>query len=212
MIYEFPDESEPIRQGDIFYPIPNLTIDLDQIPILDKEGVPEVKKWEELSEFPSSATIAIGQAWGIVASQDCDTARSQTISLFTISPIEITTGNKDEYKDKSAHWWMERITKKSKIDRDKWFYLPPDAQLGFSERMVVVFQNILQLQRANLDSRKEILRKGRLNKEADEHFRESIAQFFRRYPYNEWYPLNKEEFEAYAEDKKEFIPPYPWQF
>ncbi|MBM4082926.1 MAG: hypothetical protein FJ278_24680 [Planctomycetes bacterium] len=41
------------------------------------------------------------------------------------------------------------------------------------------------------------LRKGRLNPIADEHFRERIAEFFRRYPYDEWYPLDQREF---AED------------
>jgi len=55
------------------------------------------------------------------------------------------------------------------------------------------------------------LRVGRLNQEATEHFRETLAQYFRRYPYNEWYPLTPDEFREYAVDSPELIEPYPWQ-
>jgi len=40
---------------------------------------------------------------------------------------------------------------------------------------------------------------------------EALAHFFRRYAYNEWYPLTKEEFAAYAADCPEPVAPYSWQ-
>jgi hypothetical protein len=53
---------------------------------------------------------------------------------------------------------------------------------------------------------------GRLNDVATEHFRESLGQFYRRYPYNEWYPLTPEEAAAYADAKKlEAVELYEWQ-
>lgn len=45
---------------------------------------------------------------------------------------------------------------------------------------------------------------------AYEHYREKIAEYFRRYPYDEWYPLSKEEFKVYN-DEKGPVEPFPWQ-
>jgi len=61
-----------------------------------------------------------------------------------------------------------------------------------------------------MDLRK--FRVGTLNSVANEHFRECLGHFFRRYSYNEWYPLTQEQFLAYRESKKsEEITPYEWQ-
>jgi len=60
-------------------------------------------------------------------------------------------------------------------------------------------QNILQLRLA------------RLNQIAVEHFRERLSEYYRRYPYDEWYPLDKAEFEEYRRDKPEPTEPFPWQ-
>ena len=53
-------------------------------------------------------------------------------------------------------------------------------------------------------------RRARLNAVADEHFRERIGEFFRRYPYDEWYPLNEREFAAYQSDYPD-AQAFPWQ-
>jgi hypothetical protein len=54
------------------------------------------------------------------------------------------------------------------------------------------------------------LRKGRLNITAYEHFRERIAEFYRRYPYDEWYPLDKAEMETYKNEYPDATL-FPWQ-
>lgn len=53
-------------------------------------------------------------------------------------------------------------------------------------------------------------RKGRLNSIADEHFRERIGEYFRRYPYDEWYPLNQDELAEYKKNHPDTVP-FPWQ-
>jgi hypothetical protein len=54
------------------------------------------------------------------------------------------------------------------------------------------------------------LRRARLNDVAEAHFRERIAEFFRRYAYDEWYCLDAAELAAYIEENPE-ANPYPWQ-
>jgi len=95
----------------------------------------------------------------------------------------------------------------------KWFYLPPDPTIGFMDRMAVDFLSTLRVSRGDLENARH-LRRGRLNTVADEHFRERLAEFFRRYPYNEWYAFNKQEFEAYRTghpQEQELIVPYDYQ-
>lgn len=66
--------------------------------------------------------------------------------------------------------------------------------------------------RMTLEDLKKLLRfrKGRLNDVADEHFRERLSEFFRRYPYDEWYPLNLEELNEYKKGNPD-IELLPWQ-
>ncbi len=215
MIYDYPSPEEPIKQGDIFHPLPFLTFDLDTLPVINRsDNSAEPKKWEDIDGFPKSVITSIQQRWGIVASQDCDTSNSENISFFTIRPFSTLGGVQDFTEEKDAKWWMNKLLNKIRSEGIKWFYLPADERIGFSARQIVVFEEVFQVPRKSLESRKA-LRKGRLNSIADEHFRETLAQFFRRYPYNEWYPLSKPEFEEYKKKRKEGdgidIKPYPWQ-
>lgn len=208
MIYDFPEISEPIRQGDIFYPIPSMAYDLDRMSVIQEDGAIEVKSWDDVDSNIESVALSLKKEWAIVASQDCDNIRSPAISFFVIKPLpEIR--NPTEFQSYTPKSWMKWVTKKS-MESGKLFYLPQDERIGFVDRMMVVFQNVIQVPRESIESRKN-LRKGRLCEVADEHFRESIAQFFRRYPYNEWYPLVGEEFSEYQQNNTEIIQPYPWQ-
>jgi hypothetical protein len=54
------------------------------------------------------------------------------------------------------------------------------------------------------------LRQGRLNDIATAHFRERIAEFYRRYAYNEWYPFSPDELAEYKKDYPD-ADAYPWQ-
>jgi len=206
VIYEAVNIEEPVRQGDIFYPVPFITINLNKLAIVDKEGHEQVSNWLDSKDNKEIIVkTAIKPMWGIVATQDCDAEHSPYISLFEIRPFsEVTT-----FSPKSPKKWMELITKKSRMFA-KWFYLPQDNDFGFADKMAVNFLVLFQVSREGLMKNIKELRKGRLKEVAYEHYRESIAQLFRRYPYDEWYSLNKGEFSEYKE-RKGSIEPFPWQ-
>lgn len=67
----------------------------------------------------------------------------------------------------------------------------------------------IRLRRAELEGLRN-LRPARLNDVADEHFRERISQFFRRYPYDEWYALERDEMALYKNEYPD-AEPFPWQ-
>jgi len=142
----------------------------------------------------------------IVATQDCDALRSPDITLCEIR--EFREVERKSKETTAAKKWKDILTQHARINQ-KWFYLPPDDQIGFDKKMAVDFLVTIRVPREDLEEIRS-LRRGRLNKMADEHFRERLTEFFRRYPYDEWYPLNKEEF---AEYKKEYpdVVPFAWQ-
>jgi len=74
----------------------------------------------------------------------------------------------------------------------------------------VDFMVTLRVPREGLEGLRSSSRKARLNAVASEHFRERIGEFFRRYPYDEWYALNAEEMEAYRMEYPDAIP-FAWQ-
>jgi len=101
------------------------------------------------------------------------------------------------------------VTQHARINQ-KWYYLPPDPNLGF-DRMAADFTSVFEVPREMLEKHLETLRLGRLNDEvAWPHFRERVSQFFRRYPYDEWYPLSSEEVDLYERTRSK-VPRYSWQ-
>ena len=189
----------PIRQGDIFYPLPYAEISLTNIQLLKKDGQEihalKVSNWDGIrDEKEIVVSTALGKTWGIVATQNCDASRIPDISLFQIEPyqnINRTPPKESDYKS-----WISIITDRS-CKNVSLFYLPVDDRLGISNRMVVNFHKVFHLPRLDLLENIK-LRKGRLTKVAYEHYRECIAQYYRRYPYNEWYSLNKAEAAFYV--------------
>ncbi len=210
LIYEFPDTSSPIRQGDIFRALPRVELSLQDLSVVLEDQQTEVVSWEVLRHNPEPLTAIVGlrSVWAIVITQDCDTIRAPDISLCEVKPFVDVV--KLAFEPKNAKEWVEQL-KRQAILNLKWFYLPPDPTIGFSERMAVDFLATIRIQRVDLEESRH-LRGGRLNVTADEHFRERLAEYFRRYPYNEWYPFNKDEFDAYkAKYPGESITPYPYQ-
>ncbi|MGC8623939.1 MAG: hypothetical protein ACP5VQ_01580 [Phycisphaerae bacterium] len=208
MIYDFPDAQSPIRQGDIFLRLPRVDISMETIPVLGEDNSPRQVTWSEIAENeqPTTVIAAIRSVAAIVATQDCDAMRAADITLCEIGPfIEVYPGAKNAKNEKG---WISIITQHARANL-KWFYLPPDRKLGFDEKMAVNFMATLRLNREELE-RIRNQRVGRLNDEAEAHFRERISEFFRRYPYDEWYALTKDEFAAYASNYPE-ASPRPWQ-
>lgn len=207
MIYSPVSLSDPICQGDIFIGLPRIEISLKSMIIVDEVGK-RVVNWVDIAQNEESKNIIVPvrPVIAIVVTQNCDAIRSRDITLCEIRQFkEVELKCKDTQKAKA---WKDIITQQSKINL-KWFYLPPDESIGLSNKMAVDFIVTIRLPRIELEEMKH-LRKGKLNEIANAHFRERISEFFRRYPYDEWYPLNKEELEVYTSDYPE-IKPYPWQ-
>jgi len=208
MIYDYPAPNEPLRQGDIFVGLPRVEISLKRVPVLTDDGDRIETAWDDLVNEgkPVTAVLAVRPVMGIIASQDCDASHIPDITLCEILGFrEVEHKAKDTTSSKS---WVRIITQHCRLNQ-KWFYLPPDAKMGFQEKMGVQFYVTIRLPRQDLEDMRR-LRKGRLNELARAHFRERIAEFFRRYPYDEWYPLNQDELAEYKRDHPD-AEPFPWQ-
>lgn len=173
---------------------------------------PYLTTWRDATDEspgqPITALVAIEPVTAIVITQNCDAARAKYISLATIDDYLEATG-KVKSQPRTPKKWADHITRSSR-ESLRLFYLPADPSIGLPARMAVDFCNIIRIPRLDLESMRD-RRIAKLKHVATEHFRETLAQFFRRYPYNEWYPLNKEEFEAYAEHSPAAVEPYDWQ-
>lgn len=207
MIYEPLETTAPLRQGDIFVSLPRIDISLERVVVMGEDGE-RVASWKDLVDRNEqlSIVVPIQPVAAIVATQDCDATRSRDITLCEIRPFHLV-----DAKAKSAtapKSWKSILTQHARLNQ-KWFYLPPEPFIGFSEKMAVDFLVTLRVSRLDLTNL-YTLRKGRLNEVANKHFRERIGEFFRRYPYDEWYALDKDEL---AEYQKEYlgIEPFPWQ-
>ncbi len=211
MIYAFPGIEEPIRQGDIFVNLPRIEISLSKIPVLLEDDQTVEMPWSDIavSQQPVTAIFSAKPVTSIVISQNCDAARAPDITLCEIKQFyEVEPNCKNTTSPKS---WQSQIVQQARKNQ-KWFYLPVDKDIGFETKMGVDFLSTLRLPRVDLEHYRNF-RKGRLNEVAKEHFRERIAEFYRRYPYDEWYSLNQDEFKAYLSDKHNdpSIKAFPWQ-
>jgi hypothetical protein len=227
MIYEIVPDGEPLRQGDIFKQLPRVDVSLSELVVLAQDAEsseidirpmswPDVLRDEEVSEQTDEngestnlvrAVLPVTSIAAIIVTQDCDAVRADDISLCQITPLAAVHGGSAALN--SPKKWAKFLTQQAS-DHVRWLYLPADTEFGFSERMAVDFRSIIRLPREDLEGLKN-LRVGRLRKEAYEHFREKVAHFFRRYAYDPWYPLTKDEFVAYVGEYDEPVKPYPWQ-
>lgn len=207
MIYETPELTDSIRQGDIFCGLPLIEINLREVDVVESDGITR-RSWHEIARMGTDvvATLGVAPVTAIVITQDCDALHARDISLCQVKPFGDVDGDAKNAKDTKG--WVRVITRQARLNL-KWFYLPEDGALGFSDKRAADFFTVLRVSRENLMEYRS-LRKRRLNEEAVCHFRERLAHFFRRYPYNEWYPLNAEEF-SYYKQRYPDAEPYPWQ-
>ena len=208
MIYEYPDAEQPIRQGDVFAMLPRVDISLKTMLVIDEGSEPFETTWTDIiaNEEEITAILPVRSVTAIVATQDCDAVRSRDITLCEIRTFSDVEGISKGIT--SPEKWMKILIRQAKVNQ-KWFYLPPDERIGFAGKMGVDFLLPIRVPRKDLEDVRH-LRKGRLSDLAEAHFRERIGEFFRRYAYDEWYPLNREEFVAYEKDHPG-SKPFNWQ-
>jgi hypothetical protein len=210
MIYVAASPDAPLQQGDVFRTIPKVRVTLTNIPYAEGEEI-KVANWPQIvaDHQDVQGFFKVEQTFAIVLTPDCDSLRAEVIALAEIRKFADVEGNA---KDATAPKSLARIITQHARINQKWFYLPPDALTGFGERMAVDFRSVISIPRADLEAARA-MRVARLVSPAIEHFRERLGEFYRRYPYDEWYPLNPDEFAAYRADKKDNpdIKPFPWQ-
>lgn len=222
-MYSKSNINEPIRQGDIFRWLPKIDVVLGEalLPIItetNEMGEKEVDWFQLAQTLISTGTtsdngvkrvaVTVKSVYGIVISQDCDAARGENIVFAEIKPLKEIKMFRD-MKEPPAPSSVIKMVKEHTQKNQKWFFLSDSRDLGFERKMGVDFDSIFEVKREMLIRHIEPLRIGRLEDEvAWPHFRERVAEFFRRYPYNEWYPLNAEEARVYEEDQKSSNPDY----
>lgn len=207
MIYEIPDEEIPISQGDIFINLPLTINNLNDIIVIDDEGEIETNWLTIRDRKRSIVKSVIKPAIGILASQNCDASRQPYLTFFKIDTFRDIIGERN--MPGNVKKWVSMITQRSRIN-PAWFYLPSDPEIGFDEKMAINFNNVFQIQRDIITENISDFRIGSLNEEALNHYRNSISHYFLRYAYNEWYPLNREEFTEY-QNNYSGTEPYPYQ-
>lgn len=212
MLYRRPIVNEPIRQGDIFRAVPKIDFNPSNATLVDESGYSR-------TSWPLSATetddeedltflVVVRPVTAIVVTQDCDALRQEFLTLCEINDFRIVERKAEKTKD--AKGWVSLITRQARVNL-KWFYLPPDPSVGFSIKMAVDFRSTLSVQRGTLEDMVQEFRVASLTRIAREHFRERLSEFLRRYPYDEWYSLNREEFQAYQRQLRDVVQPFPWQ-
>ena len=150
MIYDPVDVKEPLRQGDVFVGLPRIDISLDSVLLVDESGERQVS-WKDihLSQDPITAIVPIRSVAAIVATQDCDAGRSPDITLCEIRNFKDVEGkSRDTTKAKA---WKNILTQHARINQ-KWFYPPPDASVGFAEKMAADFLVTIRLPRKDLEN------------------------------------------------------------
>ena len=209
MIYERVEAEAPICQGDLFVHVPRVDLSFGKLLLIDEDTEqPKEAAWDELNPRDRvAAVLPIISVAGVVVTQNCDAARGHYICLAQIDTFLEATGRTAPATPKK---WKNLITENNRSS-PRFFYLPADAEFGFAEPMVADFRIILRVPRADLATLRTNRRVGRLNTVATDHFRENLSYFFRRYAFNEWYPLTRDQFQAYVADSGETVDPYPWQ-
>jgi hypothetical protein len=101
MIYDFPEPSSPIGQGDIFFGVPILDLTDDELPVIDDEGNARTLPWETFASASESvsAIISVRPTIAIVGTQECDALRAPNITLLEVRPFrDVERKSKDTSK------------------------------------------------------------------------------------------------------------------
>lgn len=190
----------------MFAGVPLIDVALSALPVVCGDAVRELP-WSDIATPESEHQVVayVRSVRAIVISQDCDAARHD-VTLCEVRPFADV--HRPSANTTSPKKWVSVITQHSRMNQ-AWFYLPPDECVRFDERMGVDFEVTLRVSHEDIQQLR-CSRLGRLNDVARAHFRERIAEYYRWYPYDEWYALRAEELAAYREQHGD-VAAYPWQ-
>jgi len=219
-------ESQGLGQGDIFKHLPFFDLKSNEVINIVPENTGSVKLSRDLASYVPDQNGELTNVLadiifrpGIIITQNCDVLRSEYVSFCELRPY--TDFEKDFEKQTTDIKKVNFLTKNFR-NKDKFFYLLFDESV-FQERMAIDFSRIYQIRRELLETMKN-KRLAHLGTVPLEHFRIKIANYFKRYAYDEWYILNRSEFGEYYTDKQaqttkgdilqkdlDLIEPFGWQ-
>jgi hypothetical protein len=185
-----------------------MEISLSELVLTTDEEI-VLADWQSVQQDEIQAVVTLRSVDAIVISQDCDATRAEDISFSEIRPFHEVERDGKTQQD-SPKKWVRLITQQARKNQ-KWFYLPPDANFGLSIKSAVDLRIVLSVGLEDLKTLAPKRRVCRLNEVAASHFRERISDFYRRYPYDEWYPLDKEELSFYGNGMDPKPEPFAWQ-
>ncbi len=211
-----------IEQGDIFLFLPILSIDSNLVNTINPVNGDFSYKEVDLNNYTPSddnilKNIVVNMELkpGIVITQNCDVLRSDYVSFCEIKKlIDIEKDlQKMTSEKRKLNYYTENYSHK-----EKYFYLPEEDDV-FEEKMAIDFSRIYQIKRETLENmlNKRVRSLGEIPLE---HLKVKVGNYFKRFAYDKWYLLKKEEFNSYYKLKKDggmpecelnLIRPYPWQ-
>lgn len=212
MIYVSRDTDGDVYQGDLFADVPFVDFDLsEQVFFPGPESEPAT--WEEATRKARAENkdilgmLFVRPRLAMVIDQACDIARRDAfVTLCAVddfAKVHPDLGTKTSPSNLQKH-----ITKLSKVVL-RWFYLPADAErMELSKKTAADFRVTTRLAVSDLRTLRCV---AGLNDYAREHLRHRVAYFFQRYPVDEWYALDHDEFDAYRKDGHPDAAPFPWQ-
>ena len=209
-IYVEVEDTDPLRQGDIFYNVPRvLGIDVNSLftriedseKEVAREGTEEIemamreKSWKNKEvKDPLEVLLHVESVYAIIMTQDCDIQRDGYITLFKL----VVSRYQRDVKS------LKKAFDKFRVDFEGvgGMFLPAPEQeekrKKFERNMKVDFTQITHLMGEDLTLLKKY-RMFSLNEMALEHFRHKIEQFFLRYAVDRHYVLSQEEFSSFLE-------------
>lgn len=224
--YNIPSDIDKIDQGDIFISIPVIRLETNSIEqIIETEsGDIQFKNMPLSTYIPDESKktnlVVSSIEWktGIIITQSCDASRDEYLTFCEIKKIEDVD---KVYANDIANGEIKRkvkfLAKKEYVHQHKYFYLLQDPAFFDGEKMVIDFKTIFQVKKDIIENLQN-KRIAKLSEIPLEHLRVKLANYFKRFAYDSWYILNKNEYDVYyTEEKKnananelKLVKPYPW--
>lgn len=220
--------SDALEQGDIFDRLPIFNLDSEILTqMIVKESTPGNYDFDskeiDLKDYVPDETEKIENVissvlWrpGIIITQNCDVVREDYLSFCEIRKLE------DVDKQYAGLTKLDRkvefLAKKEYKHQYKYFYLLQNQSIFNDNKMVVDFSRIYQVKREIIENLKNKRMIG-LSSTPLEHLKIKLSNYFKRFAYDGWYVLNKEEYSVYCDFEKKnkisdeefkLIKPYPW--
>lgn len=145
MIYEYPDVAALIRQGDIFVGLPRVEVSLGRIPVMEEDGSQTHRDWREIAALHEEVTAILpvrpSLRWW---RHRIAMRRTPETSRYVRSA---RSGKSSESQPKRLPPRSGRTSSPSTHINQKWFYLPPDERIGFTDKIAVNFMVTLRVPR-----------------------------------------------------------------